>query len=467
MSAIEQMMMGLMQPPQPPGPPGGLLGPQMTPSAPAPFPMPQAQPMPRVTAPQPKGLFARIKDNLSNIGAPGDASEYSGLLSSREIQGAKPGFLARLSSITPGAPTPGQQYHGQLDRMVQMKMLAEQIGAQRDAKTKQGMVERQRAAIGQMFPMKPGETPRDTVHRAFQTALELYRGGDLEGAKAGFSVLGSMSTVLGEPSPAASLKEVPGVGLVKINPDGTAKTVVASRDTSPTIVNATEGVFEQRPEGLFDVATGKKWTGGTIHPVAMQGGNTYVTGTDEKGNPTIFAGATRGDPKLVNTGVGAKETSTGYASIQKVVNGNKKQISVIVDALAELSKHEDAVGLKRGLGELPGMGNIGDSWNQRKDPAGVAARAQIANVGSLIIHDRSGAAVTVSEYPRLAPFVPKVTDTPAAIRIKLGKLRDGIEYETKLYEEGIQSGRIKTTDSAPSGSKPPSYEEWLKTQRTP
>lgn len=56
---------------------------------------------------------------------------------------------------------------------------------------------------------------------------------------------------------------------------------------------------------------------------------------------------------------------------------------------------------------------------QRIDPKGVKARALIADIGSLKIHDRSGAAVTASETPRLKPFIPTVSDTPATIGTKL------------------------------------------------
>lgn len=113
------------------------------------------------------------------------------------------------------------------------------------------------------------------------------------------------------------------------------------------------------------------------------------------------------------------------AAIQKAVAQNQTQLSIIDDALSELGRHESAVGLSR---------YAGDAINQRIDPQGINARASIANVGSMIVHDRSGAAVTVSEYPRLAPFVPKVTDTPRAIRDKLAKLKAAIQTETSALQ---------------------------------
>ena len=57
----------------------------------------------------------------------------------------------------------------------------------------------------------------------------------------------------------------------------------------------------------------------------------------------------------------------------------------------------------------------------RVDPEGVDTRAAIADLGSLVIHDRSGAAVTAAEFPRLAPFIPAATDDAETVKKKLGQ----------------------------------------------
>lgn len=75
----------------------------------------------------------------------------------------------------------------------------------------------------------------------------------------------------------------------------------------------------------------------------------------------------------------------------------------------------DATGFK---GMLAGT-ELGDMALARLDPRGVTTRAAIANMGSLIIHDRSGAAVTAAEYPRLRPFIPKVTDNAETVTKKV------------------------------------------------
>lgn len=76
---------------------------------------------------------------------------------------------------------------------------------------------------------------------------------------------------------------------------------------------------------------------------------------------------------------------------------------------------------------------------QRIDPEGVDTRAAIADLGSLIIHDRSGAAVTAAEYPRLKPFIPKETDSPKTAKKKLRRFMDiykeVIDDTTDFYKE--------------------------------
>lgn len=66
---------------------------------------------------------------------------------------------------------------------------------------------------------------------------------------------------------------------------------------------------------------------------------------------------------------------------------------------------------------------------------GVDARAGVADVGSLVIHDRSGAAVTVSEYPRLKPFIPFPTDDHETALKKLNRMRQIIAEETSAMQD--------------------------------
>lgn len=89
---------------------------------------------------------------------------------------------------------------------------------------------------------------------------------------------------------------------------------------------------------------------------------------------------------------------------------NSQNLRMAENALDLVERNKSATGLK---GYLP------DPLLQRTDPEGVDTRAAIANLGSMVIHDRSGAAVTASEFPRLRPFIPSTTDDPETVKKKL------------------------------------------------
>lgn len=141
-------------------------------------------------------------------------------------------------------------------------------------------------------------------------------------------------------------------------------------------------------------------------------------------SPQGIAAAAEREAKLA-AAVPATQRRPVSAIVQKV-GQNRKQISTIDRALGGLDKNPNSVGL---------VFSGPDGLNQRIDPKGVDVRADIGDVGSLLIHDRSGAAVTVSEAPRLKPFVPLVTDTPDAARKKLRRLKKLLEDETLFLEQ--------------------------------
>lgn len=147
------------------------------------------------------------------------------------------------------------------------------------------------------------------------------------------------------------------------------------------------------------------------------------------------------------------------ASVSKAYVENATALRKIDRAMAEIDKTPDAFGLTNYLG---------DTIKQRTDPEGVTARAIVADIGSLKIHDRSGAAVTAAEFPRLKPFVPTATDNPETIKKKLAQFR--IEYEQiqndigsiyspdQGYKALPQSGGTparRATDKAASNTPPP------------
>lgn len=101
----------------------------------------------------------------------------------------------------------------------------------------------------------------------------------------------------------------------------------------------------------------------------------------------------------------------------------------------EGSVDKNATGLK---------GYIPNKWLNRMDPKGVEARAAIAELGSLIVHDRSGAAVTAAEFPRLAPFIPDEKDDDEAVVKKLKSF-------ARIYQE--ETDALQGAYSAENGYK--------------
>lgn len=108
------------------------------------------------------------------------------------------------------------------------------------------------------------------------------------------------------------------------------------------------------------------------------------------------------------------------ASVANPIFENRRNLTTIRRARQAIVQRPDAFGLQNAM---PGFDYI-DS------PENVAARAPVANLGSLVIHDRSGAAVTISEFPRLRPFIPNSKDSPAKAAAKLEELEREIRSIT-------------------------------------
>lgn len=112
-------------------------------------------------------------------------------------------------------------------------------------------------------------------------------------------------------------------------------------------------------------------------------------------------------------------------TVTKGIQENVNNLKQIDRALAALEKNPGSVG---GVGSMiasvvPGAGNL----QNRIDTEGVDLRALIGNIGSLVIHERSGAAVTASEFPRLRPFIPDISDSPETVKKKLNSFKANYE----------------------------------------
>ena len=148
--------------------------------------------------------------------------------------------------------------------------------------------------------------------------------------------------------------------------------------------------------------SGYKWN--------ADGTQTYIKGGPE--DPAIKARNLKTIPPTAVTGI----------------QGNIEAMRKVNEALMELSKNTDAVGLKA---------YTPDVVLQRTDPNGIAARRAIGEIGATKIHDLSGAAVSASESPRFQPFVPKASDSPRAILEKLkgfkAELRAQLDEQNNFY----------------------------------
>lgn len=125
------------------------------------------------------------------------------------------------------------------------------------------------------------------------------------------------------------------------------------------------------------------------------------------------------------------------SNINTAISENRAALAKIDQAIAAVERNPGALGAKN---YLP------DPLIQRVDTAGVEPRALIADIGSLKIHDRSGAAVTAAEFPRLRPFIPAATDDPRVAAAKLRQLR--AEYQALLED-------ARLTYSTENGYRPP------------
>lgn len=122
------------------------------------------------------------------------------------------------------------------------------------------------------------------------------------------------------------------------------------------------------------------------------------------------------------------------AAVQTKIAINNRNLKKAETALA-LAEGKTVGGLVGDADATGWKGYAPDSLLQRVDEGGIDTRAAIADLGSMIIHERSGAAVTASEFPRLKPFIPTEKDDPPAVRKKLKRFVEIYKEEQKAYRE--------------------------------
>jgi hypothetical protein len=152
----------------------------------------------------------------------------------------------------------------------------------------------------------------------------------------------------------------------------------------------------------------------------------FVPFPGEPGAPATVLNGRTGQTEPVRGPTGGPVQSPLKPVPETVARGyieNNVALGKIDAALAAVNANPKAFGLT----------NLApDMIVQRLDPQGVEARARVGDIGSLKIHDRSGAAVSASEFPRLRPFIPQVTDSPEVVQKKLTLFKQ--EYELTQAE---------------------------------
>jgi hypothetical protein len=138
------------------------------------------------------------------------------------------------------------------------------------------------------------------------------------------------------------------------------------------------------------------------------------------------------------------------AGMQKAWMENRNNLAAVDRAIAATQAYPGAFGPSN---------MIGDFAKQYTDPKGVAARAAVADIGSLKIHDRSGAAVTAMEFPRLRPFIPNMTDKPEVVKTKLDNFKatyNDIQNEIASFasDQGYRAPAVPDRPAAPAGAAP-------------
>lgn len=162
-------------------------------------------------------------------------------------------------------------------------------------------------------------------------------------------------------------------------------------------------------------------------PVAAVGPNgqpVFIQPGKGGGTPSVIEGFSPPAEKLRPI-----PPSINTAIIENQTSGNQIDRAIALlsgQDLPGMTGDKNATGLKAYL--PTGLLN-------RIDPSGVNARAEIADIGSLKIHDRSGAAVTASESPRLMPFIPLATDDRDTALKKLQRLKLEVDSSSAAMKE--------------------------------
>jgi hypothetical protein len=164
--------------------------------------------------------------------------------------------------------------------------------------------------------------------------------------------------------------------------------------------------------------------GSPVAAVDASGKPVFIQPGRAGGAPSVMQGFTPPEAKLKDV-----PPNVNAAIIANQAAGNQ------LDRAIALMSGEDLPGMTGDKSATALKGYLPNAILSRIDPQGVSARAEIADIGSLKINDRSGAAVTASETPRLMPFIPLATDDNETVLKKLRRLKLEVANETNAMKE--------------------------------
>jgi len=133
----------------------------------------------------------------------------------------------------------------------------------------------------------------------------------------------------------------------------------------------------------------------------------------------------------VDIGVKPKDLKPVPPTINTAMTQNQVVLNKISRVQDLIDKNPDSTGLVKG--------NLPSGLINRIDKAGIDTRAKLAELAATKVHDLSGAAVSVSEFGRLKPFLPQPTDNADTLRTKLAGMKaeveDIVNATNQIYSE--------------------------------
>jgi hypothetical protein len=175
---------------------------------------------------------------------------------------------------------------------------------------------------------------------------------------------------------------------------------------------------------------------------------------DRSGAATPIIDVTTGRPVTPRSTEKALPSSLSNKYLENVQNLRKAETAVSLLEGKDVGTFKGDKQATGGKGLLSNMGVIGDKALNWMDPAGVDTRAAIGDLGSMVIHDRSGAAVTAAEFPRLRPFIPLASDSPAVALKKSKRFVQEYKAEVEAQREFFSASGYKVPPVSGQGQSP-------------